>query len=137
MGGHKKSPVKEDMEPVTPLFIAQAKAQMAINAAYNEQHHLKKGMKGYRIVTPADLHEESGVDPNQIKNMFGGVRPGTITKKIGRSRDVPRIRRALGLPRMVSIEVPKDRAEFLRRIANLPGDRFVKLEEEFARISVE
>lgn len=132
---HKKSPSKEDLEPVTKLFVAQVKAALAANAAYNEQHHLKKGDRAYRIATHADLHDASGVDPNTIKHMLGGVRPGTKTKKIGRSRDVPKIRRALSLPKMVMIEVPQNRAALVQRITVLSDQQYADLEREIAQIA--
>jgi hypothetical protein len=134
---HKKSPAAEELEPVTRLFVAQVKAALTANAAYNEQHGLKKGDRGYRIATHADLKDEADVDANQIKNMLGGVRPGTVTKKIGRSRDVPKIRRALGLPRMATIEVPADRAALLQRLAALSSEQFAELQDEIAAIEKE
>jgi hypothetical protein len=134
---HKRAPAKEDMEPVTKLFVAQVKAALAANAAYNEQHRLKKGDKGYRIATHADLHDASSADPNQIKNMLGGVRLGTVTKQIGRSRDVPKIRRALNLPKMATIEVPADRAALVQRIAALSNEQFRELEAEILKIAKE
>lgn len=134
---HKKSPAKEELEPVTKLFIAQVKAALAANEAHNEQHRLKRGDRGYRISKPSDLADEADVDPNQIKNMLGGVRPGTIIKKIGRSRDVPKIRRALNLPKMTTIEVPADRAALVQRIVALSSERFHELEREIAKIATE
>lgn len=132
---HKKPPTKDEMEPVTRLFVLQVKAALAKNLEHNERGNIKPGDRGYRIATHADLSAASGVDPNQIKNMLGGMRPGTKTKKIGRSRDVPKIRRALDLPRMISVEVPADRAEVLQLLASLSPDAFLEVERELLELA--
>lgn len=129
---HKRSPPPGKPREVTSLFVKQVVAALAANEVYNTQHKLKKGQPGYRIASHADLAEETGADPNQIKNMLGGVRAGTKTKAVGKSKYVDPICDALGIERLVRIEaeVPSRVADLVQRIIALPPDMLSELEAE-------
>lgn len=128
---HKRSPVGVRRE-ITPLLIKQVNAALAANELYNAQHGLKKGTDGYRAESHQDLADETGADPNQIKNMFGGVRPGTKIKKVGKSKYVDPICDLLGIERLVrvEIEVPVRTAELIRAIARLSPESIAELEKK-------
>lgn len=102
---HKKSPPKVASEPVTVVLQKQVNAKLYANDAYNAERKLKKGDDGYRIANHSDLADAVGADKNQIKNMFGGVRAGTKTKPVGKSKYVALIREKLGIPAVVTIEI--------------------------------
>lgn len=125
---HKRSPPQGKAKPVTELFKLQAKAAMAMNAAYNLQHELKPGQDGYRPATAADLERETGADANLLKHMFGGVRPGTKTKKIGASKYVDPIAQALGIQQTETVEIRADRADLVRWLNALPDEVFKDLQ---------
>src|SRR5678816_2953767 len=74
---HKRSPKEGTPREVTPLLIKQVEAALSANEVYNIQHKLRKGDRGYRPKSHQDIADEIDADPNSIKNMFGGVRPGT------------------------------------------------------------
>ncbi len=120
---------------MTKLFVKQVKAALLANEVYNDQHHLKKGDPGYRIASHADLVEATGADPNQIKNMLGGVRPGTKVKPVGKSKYVDPICDALGIDRLVriEIEVPARLADLIHRLASFSEDDVIKLEKKLAK----
>lgn len=130
---HKRSPPKVQPQKVTELFVKQVIAALAANDAYNAQHKLRKGDRGYKPSSHQDLSDATGADPNQIKNMLGGVRAGTKTKAIGRSKYVDPICELLGIKRMVGIEVPIDLVDLVQRIANLSDEERAALEAEIKR----
>lgn len=126
---HKNPPPPQKMEDVSPLFILQVKSALAANATHNAEFNLKPGDKDYRIATHADLATATKIDPNIIKHMFGGVRPGTKTKKISRSRFVGLIRHTLGIPQIVSVPFVSDRVRIARRLTELNREQW----EEFSK----
>lgn len=134
---HKKSPPKAKMEPVTPLFLKQVEAALAQNALHNTKHGLRKEDRGYRLAQHADLVDATGADANTIKHLLGGVRPGTKTKKIGRSAYVPIIREKLGIAQIVTTQVPADRLKLVEAIASLPDTAFRELEKHIAQLDRE
>lgn len=131
---HKRSPVKGKLEDVTPLFVKQVAAALALNDAFNTQHKLRKEDPRYRICTHAELADAVGCDPNMLKHMLGGVRTGTKTKKIERSRLVAPVRAALGIPQMASVLVPANRLALFQRLAALPDDVLKDVEHKILAI---
>lgn len=125
---HKKSPPQAPFRPVTDLFIKQVAAALAANEVYNAQHKIKKGERGYRAESQADLAEETGANQNAILNLLGGVRQGTKGKRPGRSRLVDPICTILNIERMVSVEVPASLVALIERITALPPDMRNELE---------
>lgn len=109
------------MRAVTPILKKQVEAALAANEVHNLKHGLKKGMAGYRIESHQDLatHPKVNADPNSIKNMFGGVRPGTKIKPVKKSRLVDPICDVLGIERLVrvEVEVPQSVADFIKEVA--------------------
>ena len=130
MGAHKKSPPQHTPRKVTPLLVKQIKSALSTNEVYNLQHKLKKDDPEYRPESQFDLAQITGANPTQIKNMLGGVRPGTKTKPVGKSRYVDPICDALGIERLVRIEaeVPARVAEFVRRLLALDADGIAEIE---------
>lgn len=129
---HKKSPPDEDDEPVTELFKQQVEAALATNRAFNTQHELKSGMRGYRIKNHAELARAVGSDRNTIKNLLGGVRPGTKAKATGRSKYVRLIREALGIVQLIEVQVPTYSLGLVKRISALPKPAFEEMERKMS-----
>lgn len=133
---HKRSPPKNKPREVTPLFVMQVRAKLAANKVHNVQHGLKKGSSGYLPCTPQDLSDATGADPNQIKNMLGGERPGTKTKPVGKSKYVDPICDLLGIERLVRIEmeVPAKLADIIRRLSKLSPEELAELDADLDEI---
>jgi hypothetical protein len=127
---HKKPPPKAKFGDVTPLFLKQVAAALAQNDAHNTQHNLKRGDPGYKICKPGELADAVGADPNMIKHLLGGVRPGTKTKKVSRSRLVGPIREALGIEQMGSVLLPASIVAVVQRLAERDATKFGKALEE-------
>lgn len=109
---HKKSPPPAELEEdVTNGFRKEVRDTLTANKAWNKARGLRKGDPDYRICNDAELADAIGTDKNLIKNMLGGVRPGTKVKLINRSVFVGPIRRALKLRPIRTITVRADRAE--------------------------
>ena len=130
MGAHKKSPPQYMPRNVTPLLVKQIDAALRANEVHNLKHKLKKGDDRYRPASHFDLAQITGANPTQIKNMLGGVRPGTKTKPVKKSRYVDPICDALGIERLVRVEaeVPVHVAEFVRRLLSLDTDGIAEIE---------
>jgi hypothetical protein len=126
---HKKSPPKAEMRPVTDLFVKQVAAALAANEVHNAQHKLKRGDRGYRPESQADLSAATGANQNAITDLLGGVRPGTKSKRPARSRLVDPLCDLLGIERMVAIVVPVSLVSLIERIAALPADLRAELEQ--------
>lgn len=132
---HKRSPRTGTPRAVTPLFVKQVIAALAANEVHNAKHGLKKGDPGYLPASNQDIADETGADPNQVKNMLGGVRPGTKIKKVGKSKYVDPICDLLGIERLVrvEVEVPARVADMIRALAALPPDAIVDLDAEIRK----
>lgn len=119
-----KTAIKGEKRKVTPLVLKQIEAALATNRVYNMQRKLKKGAPDYRPQSPQDLADLTGADPNTVKNLLGGVRPGTKAKRPKESRLIDPICDLLGIDRTVSVEVPVTLSALVQRIAALsPEDR--------------
>lgn len=127
---HKRSPPKGVMRDVTDLFVKQVVAALAANEVHNAKHKLRKGERGYRPESHADLAEATGAHQNAISDLFGGVRPGTKSKRPGRSKLVDPICDLLGIERLVSVSVPASLVSLIERIALLPPEFRAELEDE-------
>lgn len=115
------------MRKVTPLFLKQVEAALAVNRVYNTKHKLRKGDVGYRIGSHQDLADALNVDPNSIKNLLGGVRPGTKAKAPGRSKLVDPICDLLGIERLIEVAIPAKVADDVLFIAALPVEEIAEL----------
>jgi hypothetical protein len=135
---HKKSPAKNLVaRKVTPLFIKQALAAMAANAVHNLKHKLKPGDPGYKTATHADLERVSGADANTIKHLFGGVRAGTKTKKIGRSKYVDPIANDLGIEASVAVEVPASRVAIVQALVDASDELWARFADQVSALRKE
>jgi hypothetical protein len=118
---HKKSPPPAELEEdVTESFRREVRDTLTANHARNKALGLRKEDPGYWISYQSELADAIETDKNLIKNMLGGVRPGTKVKLINRSVYVGPIRSALNLRPVRTITVPSDRAEILLDLANVP-----------------
>jgi hypothetical protein len=118
---HKKSPPPAELEEdVTDGFRKEVRDTLTANKTRNKALDLRREDPRYQISNQSELADAIGADKNLIKNMIGGVRPGTKVKLLGRSVYVGEIRRALKLRPVRTITVPEDRAEILLDIADLP-----------------
>jgi len=131
---HKNSPPPEKLEDVTELFVAQVKAKLAANAAHNIRFALKNTDPDFRICSHAQLADATGIDPNIIKHMFGGVRPGTKTKKITRSRFVGLIRHALEISQVTVVPFVMERANIARTLAGMNDDQWKRFAPELTKL---
>jgi hypothetical protein len=137
MGPHKKSPPPNKGEPVTALFKKQVVAALAVNDEHNTRLGLDRGDPGRLISTHGELADAIGCDPNLIKNMFGGVHPGTKTKKIGRSKYVPLIRDALGISALISVEIQDitpAHAALIKLLGAMPYEKLKKFVDDLREL---
>lgn len=127
---HKRSPLKGALRKVTPLFVKQVEAALKANDVHNTQHRLRKGDRGYRPSSHADLADATGAHQNAISDLLGGVRAGTQSKQPERSRLVDPICELLGIKRFVEVSVPADLAALIERLAALSPEDRAAIEEE-------
>lgn len=123
MGAHKKSPPNIPAEAVTILLKKQVAFALLQNDIYNTEKKIPKGDPRRKISSHAELATALDADPNTIKHMFGGVRAGTKTKKIGKSKYVPRIRDLLNIKQLVTVEVRADRLNYVASVSSIPDDK--------------
>jgi hypothetical protein len=130
---HKKSPPPADLEEdVTEEFRREVRDVLDINKMSNKRRGLKRDDPGYLVSNQAELADVIGVDKNLVKNMLGGVRPGTKVRLIARSTYVGAIRRALQLAPVTQVSVRADRAQLVKLFADLPEAHFRFFERALA-----
>lgn len=140
MGAHKASPPDLPEEPVTDAFVEAVLKKLMSNRLHNDASGFRRGDAGYRIASHAELAEALDPDSVNMKSMLnriiGPAKASTkAPKRVATSRYVSAIRDALELPhpKMVSLEVPAERAAILALIATLDDDLFAVLASAASR----
>lgn len=129
----RRKKLRGESRPVTDLFVKQVNAKLAENDVYNTQHKLRPGDDGYRIATHADLVRATGADANAIKHLLGGVRHGTKTTRPKRSKLVDPIATLLGIPLLVTVEVPEDLKRYVEILCTLTKEELSEFFATFAK----
>jgi hypothetical protein len=145
---HKKSPPQDEEEDVTIAFVRDARRRLLLNEESNELGQRSRGSEGYLISSQAELADALETSKRMIARIIGpakandrdvrikdgGVYVGEM-KLVGRSVFVGRIRALLDLAPLVSIRVPADRAQMLRRFAQLSEERWAVFRDRVLRDS--
>jgi hypothetical protein len=126
---HKKPPPpSEEEEDVTDDFRRDARATMERNRDLNAISGAVEKDPSYLIDSQAALARVLKVSDKHISNILGPVRKGSKWDRVDRSTYVRPIREALRMPTMISVSVPKSRAEIVQWFALLPEDEFSSFE---------
>lgn len=123
----KWPPIEEEREEaVTDDLRQEVRDKLRVNKERNKLRGAKKKDSPGRLIgNYADLADAIDGDPNEMRRMFGGVRPDTKVEKLrDRSRYVRRIRLVLDLAPVVTREIKASREEAHRDLDELPDDVF-------------